>query len=169
MAAIVDETNSFIPNYPCNNGIKQLKTIQEMLPETCIFYAIARNQILATGSKCSKKTILGFFLPFVICLNGFYLASLFKSPWWPVGTFCAQDLLRGTILSRAIFVLLNKEVFSGSSCPCLNTIHMVWVGPGNSFSILEKIFCQKRLENFCSLRKIASLAVFDDFTSVVKH
>ena len=41
--------------------------------------------------------------------------------------------------------------------------------PWKQFFDIGKNILSKAFRKFCSLRKIASLAVFDDFTSVVKH
>ena len=42
-----------------------------------------------------------------------------KSPWWPVWTFCAQNLLKATLLHSKICVLLKVELFSRNSSPWL--------------------------------------------------
>ena len=79
---------------------------------------LLRTQTLTTGSKCSKNLVFGFLLPLVIYLRGFDLFVMSYFSYIPMMyslESCAQDLLKGKILSRINCVLLKVQLFSRNS------------------------------------------------------
>ena len=75
---------------------------------------LLKTQTLTRGSKCTKNYFLRFYYHLSHAWVGLICWTCFvflKYPWWPVWRFCAQDLLKGTILSGTICMLLNIELF----------------------------------------------------------
>lgn len=130
------ETNHFIkiielinPIYPWKYGINQVQVTLEKLLYRCVFYTIAKGPSPRTQQRdqnAVKNTQLDFYYYFsYICVDLIYLTCLIllKSPWWPVWRLCAQDLLKRTLLSSVICVLLNLQLFSRNTSPWL----LLWV------------------------------------------
>ena len=120
-------TNSFFNlNYCIPQKLESnLQRLLKKLSQTCIFLnPFLRIQTLRMGSKCSKNYFLDFYHLFsYIWVDLICLACLvfLKSPAWPLWTFSAQELLKETILSSIICVLLNVDSFSRNSrkeLPC---------------------------------------------------
>ena len=111
MTTIVRETNYFItimqlinPNYPWKNSQTDVysKNCGKCVPSTLLLSA--QTLILTMGSKCCKNVKMSFLdfyyhssytLMDLICLTNLIFL---KFPWWSIWTFCARDLLTGTIL-----------------------------------------------------------------------
>ena len=102
MATIMRQANSFIkikqlinPDYPCKNGVKQLKRLLKKNYCKCVsFTLLIWTQNLATPSKCNKKCFFGFT---TICLytwlDLFCLTCLafLKSLCWPLWIFAFKN------------------------------------------------------------------------------
>ena len=93
--------------YPWKIGDKLIKrtTTQKIVTKIYLSTPFANEPELKNEVKMQQK------LTWVdgICL----LCLIFlKSPWWPIWAFCVQGLLKGTIFSSIICVILNVELFS---------------------------------------------------------
>lgn len=101
----------------------------EKLLYRCVFYPIAKGPSPRTQQRdqnAVKNTQLDFYYYLsYICVDLIYLTCLIllKSPWWPVWRLCDQDLLKRTLLSSIICVLLNMQLFSRNTSPWL----LLWV------------------------------------------
>ena len=110
IATIVRETNSFVkimqlirPNYPWENGDKQIKITGEKLSQSCILCSITKDKDRSSRVKMHQFSFK--FLPPIIytCwVDMIYLTCLvfIKSPWWPVWIFCAYILCSYQKLSK---------------------------------------------------------------------
>ena len=101
-ATVVRETNSFVkimlaisPNYPWENGVKQIKSAEEKLSQSSILCSIAKDP--SSKVKIHQIFFEDFYLQFSYAcwVDVIYLICLpfIKSPWQPVLTFCAQTPL----------------------------------------------------------------------------
>ena len=80
-------------NYIWENGVKQIKTTEQNLSQSCILCQFLRTKTLASGSKSIKHV---FFIFNTICsVDVIYLTCLvfLKSPWWLGWIFCAPTPL----------------------------------------------------------------------------
>ena len=86
IATVVRETNSFIkimqpisPNYPWENGVKQIKSAEEKLSQSCILCSIAKDKdpSCMVKIKIHQKTFFKFLPPFVVyLLSGYDLFNM---------------------------------------------------------------------------------------------
>ena len=99
-----------------------MKVTQKNCCKDVSFSSLQRTQTVMVRSKCSKNYFLVFYHHFsynwvdLICWTCFVF---FKFPWWPLSTYCASDLLKRTILSNIICVILIVKLFSRNSYPWL--------------------------------------------------
>ena len=63
------------PNYNWENGVKQIKIIEENLSQSCILCQLLRKENLGSGSKCIKHFYFHNNLPYLanLCTNSFNL------------------------------------------------------------------------------------------------
>ena len=103
---VVRETNSFIkimqlisPNYPLENGVKQIKSAEEKLSQSFILCSIAKDKDPSIGVKMKMHQIFFFnFYHYLSCIcwkDVIYLICLIflKSPLHHVWTFCVKTPL----------------------------------------------------------------------------
>ena len=105
IATVFMETTSFIrimqpisPNYPWENGVKQIKRAEQKLSQSCIFWSIIKDKDFSSRVKMhQKKFSLNFYLhlSYTCWVDVVYLTCLtfLKSLWKPDETFCAQTIL----------------------------------------------------------------------------
>ena len=115
IVTFIKERNSFIEimqlinsNYFIKSGVKQRKTTLKNCCKGVSSTPLLWTPTLTIGSKCSKNDFRGFYYHLLYAWVDLICSTcliFLKSPWWLVWTFCAKDLLKGTILSSIIFVL----------------------------------------------------------------
>ena len=103
IAAVVRETYSFIKivhsislNYNWEDGVKQIKIIEENLSQSCIVCQLLRTKTLPSRSKCINFFFSFYhYLPYICWVDLIYLTYFIylKSPWWLVWIFCASSPL----------------------------------------------------------------------------
>ena len=105
-ATVVRETNSFIkimqlisPNYPLENGVKQIKSAEEKLSQSFILCSIAKDKDPSIRVKMKMHQIFYFYfyhyLSYICWKDVIYLICLIflKSLLHHVWTFCVKTPL----------------------------------------------------------------------------
>ena len=166
MATIMRQANSFIkikqlinPDYPCKNGVKQLKRLLKKNYCKCVsFTLLIWTQNLATPSKCNKKYFFGFT---TICLytwlDLFCLTCLafLKSLCWPLWIFAFKNPSKDIKLcvNYNLCVIKRKALFNENICGSF----CEWMSVIKHFRVLPK------------LSKILAMIKHYNKMSVLKH